>query len=93
MNRATSRGRHSKGQPRTTKAVPRRPWDLAQRAEADRVNALEPGWLVLYRLHDRHFEAIPCVEGIASPVTAPTMQALREAMRDAELFRRPGARA
>lgn len=76
-------GRHRCGVPYTP--VGRRRWDERQRAQAAQLDALEPGWSVVYGPWSRLFFAFaawPASRAVV--VDARTPEALWQAMREAE---------
>lgn len=77
-------GRHRRGS--AQRPWTRVRWDARERAAAEALNTIEPGWLVMYRLWARKFYAIsawplPDWDG----VEAATVVGLRARMRQAEL--------
>jgi hypothetical protein len=71
-------------------SVDRRPWDLAERTEAARLNLTEPAWEILYGLWERGYFAIArwdVPSGLI--ITARSLGSLRTLMRQAERPRRP----
>ncbi|MEV7967447.1 hypothetical protein AB0O34_15900 [Sphaerisporangium sp. NPDC088356] len=81
-------GRHRIGvQP--GQVQPRR-WDLAKRAAAAQLDQLEPAWHIAYGVGSRKFTAIAIWQA-PKPlrVEAPTIEELREQIREAELGAMP----
>jgi hypothetical protein len=77
-------GRHRCGVPYTP--VRRRRWDERQRAQAAHLDALEPGWAILYGPWSRVFFAFaawPAPRALV--VGARTPEGLWDAMRQAEM--------
>ncbi len=77
-------GRHRCGVPYTP--VRRIRWDVRQREQAARLDAEEPGWVIVYGPWSRRFMAFaawPVSRGLV--VDARTPEELWEAMRDAEM--------
>ena len=82
-----SGARHRRGSP-PPPPRPQTPADVHQRQQAARLDAREPGWLVLYAPWRRRFVAFaawPTPEGLM--VTASTPEELVEEMRDVEVAR------
>ncbi|WP_424536835.1 hypothetical protein ACOZ38_44580 [Sphaerisporangium viridialbum] len=77
-------GRHRIGV-RPGQVQPRR-WDLAKRAAAAQLDQMEPAWHISYGVGSRKFTAI-AIWHAPHPlrVEAPTVEELRELMREAEL--------
>ncbi|WP_433371611.1 ATP-binding protein [Streptosporangium sp. CA-115845] len=76
-------GRHRRGT--ATAQVISRPWDLAERACAERLDQIEPAWTVWYGPGTRRFHAVavwPAPEPLI--VQAGTADELRDLMREAE---------
>ncbi|MER6176008.1 ATP-binding protein [Streptosporangium sp. NPDC001681] len=76
-------GRHRRGT--ATAQVVSRPWDLAERARAERLDQIEPAWTVWYGPGTRRFHAVagwPAPEPLI--VQADTADELRDLMREAE---------
>ncbi|MEO3809451.1 hypothetical protein ABGB17_10675 [Sphaerisporangium sp. B11E5] len=102
-------GRHRRGRPTIPPERPgpdgrRRVWDAAQKARAEQLGLLEPGWLVTYGPYSRRFHAIARTAEVSEPIVeAATPEELRGLMRQSELTglvpaprrpdtaRRPGA--
>lgn len=60
-------------------------WDIRQRAAAAGLDAIEPGWLVIYRVWARRFYAVPMWPLAGRPgIEADTVAGLRARMRQAE---------
>ncbi|GII63286.1 hypothetical protein Skr01_33710 [Sphaerisporangium krabiense] len=83
------KGRHcaeGEGQsPRVNLQTPHR-WDPAKTAAAAMLDQAEPGWFIFYGVGTRRFVAIAMWNApSALRVEAPTLDELREQMREAEL--------
>jgi hypothetical protein len=77
--------RHAKT-PGAVVSVPRRQFDLEQRAAAEDVDAAEQGWLVSYSLSQRQYLAFPCWRGAPTGLVVlhATTAGLTAGMRHAE---------
>ncbi|RCG22459.1 hypothetical protein DQ384_35745 [Sphaerisporangium album] len=64
----------------------RRVWDGTQRARAEQLGLLEPGWLVIYGPYSRRFYAIARIAEVSEPLLdAATSEELRSLMRRSEI--------
>ncbi|MDH2430367.1 hypothetical protein [Sphaerisporangium sp. TRM90804] len=90
FTRRPAAGRHRRG----TAAQPehrgpegrRKVWDARQRARAEQLGLLEPGWLVMYGAYSRRFYAIARISEVCEPLLqAATPEELRTLMRGSEL--------
>ncbi|GII60146.1 hypothetical protein Skr01_02310 [Sphaerisporangium krabiense] len=78
------RGRHEEGRG-TPEPVRRRCWEPEARAEAARLGAAEPGWVIFYGVWSRRYYAFAIKKGVEpAMVDAPIARVLRLLMRDAE---------
>ncbi|GII80233.1 hypothetical protein Sru01_52150 [Sphaerisporangium rufum] len=76
-------GRHRPGTP--LERVSRRAWDRRERAAAERMDRLEPGWVVWYGVGSRRFHAAATWPAPEPPqVAGRTVDELRHLMREAE---------
>ncbi|GII83873.1 hypothetical protein Ssi03_18630 [Sphaerisporangium siamense] len=78
------RGRHEE-RDGTPEAARRRSWEPEARAEAERLGAAEPGWVIFYGVWSRRYFAFAIKKGVEpAMVDAPITRVLRLLMREAE---------
>ncbi|MEV6984148.1 hypothetical protein AB0M95_23235 [Sphaerisporangium sp. NPDC051017] len=90
FTRRPAAGRHRRGsatEPERREPDGRRKiWDGKQKARAEQLGLLEPGWLVIYGPYSRRFYAIARIAEVSEPLLdAATSDELRSLMRGSEL--------